>query len=839
MILGNMFPSSGGLASTIKPTAAKTTTASTAVGSSLADCMNRTKRRPGEWDIKWPSLRVQGFKDYKAITSIDELIEYLKRCEETGIGGFDYETSGDRDHREPPKDADGNPVTGKELDAWTKDVNLDPWKAEVCAMSLSAASDEARAIFITNPGVNQFEPALPRGEARKRLFDTLEKYFFTNPKIMKIAVNMNFETKFTTKYGKYILMPCADPFIAWIRISQLVLPHKIKNPKRPCTGKGLKPMTKEIFGVQMSEFNSVLEKNNALFFDEVPNDENDALSYCCEDSDYAVQHYLYWSEVGKQISNDNKLYPTYWDWLLNIEMPFTRVTGLMEFWGMKWDTDMAKVKTQEATIAIEEATEEMKQIARRHGIKNLNVGTAGKTKDTKSFIFDTLRLPAAAWSDRTKDPSLDSNAIMDMIFMLENNLIDPDEEKYLETELPEEWEMVNLDLSYQDQRLLWPRDYTAAEIHRMRIAQREPNKNAEDGIAFLQQMQKIQKYSTLLSSHIEGREKYLNPVTGRIHAHYEPWTETARLASSNPNGQNVPRPDNDELGVRNFYKAEDGFIFLLEDESAFELRLTSWKSGCEVMQNAFRNHEDLHRKTAATMTGKPEAEVTKHERSGAKAGNFGSVYGGTEHSLQRTFKKMGIRKSLPECKKIVDAVMKTYPGIPRMQKESVAVSRETGYAETIYGYKRLLPSINSGNRYDRGEDERRAANTPVQGSAADIMKKAQNAMYEKCGRDTAFFNGLEVPMYQGFDSRTQELLGCKAFMYHDRTRMVAQIHDEVITEMVDDRELVATYAQWQKDVMEIKPIDDFPIDLEAEASVAYSWGNKKALEDYLEFRKEG
>lgn len=665
MLLSNMFPKSGGLAASVKPGVAPTAN-NTAVGSSLADVINRTVKKPGEWTIKWPKLRVQGFKDYKPLLTIDEVIAYVKRCEETGLGGFDYETSGDINHRTPPTDEEGNPVEGKALDAWTKDVNLDPWKAEVCAMSLSAACDEARAIFIDNPGANQFEPGLPRGEARKRLFDTLEKYFFTNPKIVKIAVNMNFEAKFTAKYGKYILMPCADPFIGWIRISQLVLPNKIKNPKRPYTGKGLKPMTKEVFGVQMNEFNSVLEKNKALFFDEVPNDENDALSYCCEDSDYAVQHYLYWDEVAKQIPNGNDIYPTYSDWLNKIEMPFTRVTGLMELWGMKWDTDMAQVKTQEASIAIEEATEEMKNIARQYGIEDLNVGTAGKTKDTKAFIFDTMKLPAAAWSDKTKDPSLDTNAIMDMIFMLENNLVDPDEEKYLEAELPEEWKIVDLDLDYTDQRLLWPRDYSAAEIRRIRIAQRKPNPNAENGIKFLQQMQKIQKYSTLLSSHIQGREKYLNPVTGRIHAHYEPWTETARLASSNPNGQNVPRPDNDELGVRNFYKAEEGNVFLLEDESGFELRLTAWKSECEVMRKAFRDHEDLHRKTAATMTGKPEAEVTKHERSGAKAGNFGSVYGGTEYALQKTFKKMGMRKSLPECKKIVDAVMQTYPGIPRM-----------------------------------------------------------------------------------------------------------------------------------------------------------------------------
>lgn len=823
MKLSSMFPNSG-LANAVRPQAT-TPTASGAVqpAACLADVMQRKK--PGVWEIKWPKLRTQGFKDYQVITTIEELKAYIARCKETGLGGFDYETSGDRDHREPPKDADGNIVTGKALDAWTKDVNLDPWKTEVCAMSLSAAADEARAIFIDNPGANQFEPGLPRSEARKRLFDTLEADFFTSPDIMKIAVNLAFETKFTAKYGKYVLMPCADPFIAWIRISQLVLPHKIKNPKRPYTGKGLKPMTKEIFGVHMNEFSTVLTKNNALFFDEVPNDEADALNYCCEDSDYAVQHYLYWDEIAKQITNNNDLYPTYSDWLKAIEMPFTRVTGLMEFWGMKWDGDIATVKKQEAEIAQEEAAKEMQNIAASLGIADLNVGKGGKTKDVKSFIFDTMKLPAAAWSDKTKDPSLDSNALMDMIFMLENKLVDPDEEKYLEAELPEDWETLDPDA---------PGELTVDVRRRIRIAQRAEHTYKEQGIAFLRAMQKIQKYSTLLSSHIEGREKYVNPVTGRIHAHYEPWTETARLASSNPNGQNVPRPDNDELGIRNFYKAEEGKVFLLEDESGFELRLTAWASNCDVMLNAFRHHEDLHRKTAATMQGKPESEITKHERSGAKAANFGSVYGGTEHALQKTFKKQGIRKSLPECRKLVDAVMATYPGIPRYQKAAIVRSREQGYAETIYGYKRLLPYINSGNRYDRSDDERRGQNTPIQGSAADIMKKAQNSMYEKCGLDTATFKGIEVNVFTGFDNRTKELLQAPAFMQHDRTRMVAQIHDEIISEIDDDKNLVATYAKWQKDVMEIPPIPDFPIQLEAEASVAYSWGNKEDLEKWLE-----
>lgn len=112
-------------------------------------------------------------------------------------------------------------------------------------------------------------------------------------------------------------------------------------------------------------------------------------------------------------------------------------------------------------------------------------------------------------------------------------------------------------------------------------------------------------------------------------------------------------------------------------------------------------------------------------------------------------------------------------------------------------------------------------------------------MYEKCGIDTAITNGVEVTVYPGFDERTTELLNAKPFMYHDKTRMVAQIHDEVITEIKDDVELVSTYAQWQKDVMEIPPLKDFPVQLEAEASVAYSWGNKLSFDAYVEIKKGG
>ncbi len=122
---------------------------------------------------------------------------------------------------------------------------------------------------------------------------------------------------------------------------------------------------------------------------------------------------------------------------------------------------------------------------------------------------------------------------------------------------------------------------------------------------------KIQKYSTPLSSHIKGREKHVNRRSGRIHAGYSTFTETGRCNSFNPNGQNVPRLDNDEFGIRNFHVPDKGKVYFLIDFSGFESRLMAWKSGDEVMIDLFSNNGDMHKRTASVMTGKPESEIVK------------------------------------------------------------------------------------------------------------------------------------------------------------------------------------------------------------------------------------
>lgn len=802
MKLGSLFGRPKTLASSKKQVPVKE--------SKLAVEMEK-KKKPGQFDIVWPKVEPQQVKDYQAILTVSDLKKYLERCIQTGKAGFDWETAASEEIRAHYKKAFEDiekacaigAIDEKEAEKQRESLEkaylktpLDPWKGEICTVSLSAAAHESRVVPISHKVGQVFEPSMDRNEARKVVLDLLDEYLFKNENVLKIAVNLSFETKYAAKYGKYILGKVADPLIMWVRCLQIVAPQKINNSKKPTSGWGLKPATKHIFGVTMNDFSALLKKYKVNFFDEIDASKGEGLLYSAEDSDYAVQHYEYWSQIAAQI-------PRYEEWLHKIEMPFTRVIGLMEYWGMNWDPNLATQKKQEAEIMQEQAAERIKQIAKETFNVDINTGKSGKTNEVKSLMFDYLKIPVAKYGKT--GASLDQEALIDMAFMLENKLNDIDEEKYLSISLPENWGNIDPE-----------KDPTLDKLERgaIRIAKREPHPYKEQALEVIDQLKKIQKYTTLLSSHIIGREKYLNFMSGRIHAGYSPFTETGRLNSFNPNGQNVPRPDNDEFKIRNFFVPKPGKILFFIDFSGFELRLMAWKSGDEVMTELFNTGGDMHRRTASVMTGKSEAEIVKKERTDAKAGNFGISYGGTEHALQFTFKtKYMIRKTLDECAQIVNAVKTAYTRIPEYQRKIVLEAREQGYVQTIYGYMRLLPGINSANRRDRGSAERQAANTPVQGSAADIMKKVQNEIYESIGKQ-------------------------EGVLAHGSADMIAQIHDEIIFEIDDDPEIVVAVEKQIKQVMEQPPVPGFPVPIEAEGSVGYRWGEKMSVESWLKQREE-
>ncbi|TVX92262.1 DNA polymerase [Paenibacillus agilis] len=842
------------------------------------------RAKPGEFNITWPKVKPQLLKDYAPILTLTDLEAWLDRCIETGICGFDWETTASvetkqrwkdwledfkyeerkdeyleraqeirRQAERDKNDLDISTLTKKQRETEAKRIvkaaeksakeweakaaeldaeyefqreiylktPLDPWQGDICTASLCPEPHCVRVVPIDHKKGKVFEPLLSRDAARKLFMDTLDKKILRNRNVRKIAVNLGFETKFAAKYEKYIQKPVADPLVCWVRCMQLASPAKISDPKRPATDWGLKPATLDVFGVQMGNFEELLAKHSVDFFDEIDASQGDGLTYSAEDADYAVQHDMYWMEIARQI-------PKYEDWLNNIEMPFGRVIGLMEYWGMRWDSDLAEVKRQEAEAAQEAAAEDIKQLVRDTFDIEINPGKGGKTNEVKHVIFELMKLPAAKWGKPTKtgerNVSLDEEALIDMEFMLQHKLAVLTEEKYLAVELPEGWEKIDPDTDPhlgKDQR------------QAIRIRQRPDHPYKEQGIKLLELMKKIQKYATLLSSHINGREKHLNPVSGRIHANYTPWTETGRLNSSKPNGQNVPRLDNDAFGIRNFYVPGVGKILFFIDFSGFELRILAWRAKDGVMIELFNTGGDMHKKTASEMTGKDEADVTKKERTDAKPANFGIAYGGTEHSLQTTYKTdYGIRKTLDECLAMVNAVKRAYPGVPRYQVDVVTEARDTGYAETIHGYKRLLPGINSTNRYERESAGRQAGNTPIQGTAADVMKDVQNDVYDEIGRGTALvFDAQELNI--DVQELAVERNEAHVLLQHGHTDMIAQIHDEIIFEMDDNADVVDAAHAWIKARMEQPPLPDFPVKIEAEGSVGYAWGKKQGAYEWV------
>lgn len=830
----------GSLFGATKPkTLAKVPQATDKQQGALAAVIEKPKHNPSEpfGYVVWPKQPLQKVKDYKAILTIEDLEAYLRRCQETGLAGFDYETSGDEDHRVPPNYTEeqneafaGRPYAGKDLDKWLKNVNLDPWKADICTLSLAAAAHESRVIPISHKKGQIFEPSLSRSAARKLVMDTVDRLLFSNKSVVKIAVNLGFETKHTAKHAKYIQMPVADPLMMWVRCMQVISPQKIKVPSKPYSGWGLKAATKAFLGVEQGDFTAVLSKHEVMFFDEIAADTGDGLLYSAEDADYAVQHYEYWLEIAKQI-------PGYDKWLHEIEMPFQRVIGLMEYWGMNWDPDLAGVKHDEAINMQEAAAAEIKQIGKDLFNVDINPGKSGKTGDVKHLLFDLMGVPAAKYGKT--GPSLDEEALINMTFLVENKLVSLDEEKHLKVELPEGWETIDTEATYGEEG--FNGDLSKEERGAIRIAQRPDHPYKEPGIRLMQLLKNIQKYSTLLSSHIIGREKYRNPVSGRIHAGYGVWTETSRANSFSPNGQNVPRVDNDVFGIRNFYTSSPGKILFLIDFSGFELRILAWNAKDEVMIELFNTKGDMHRRTASTMTGKPESEITKLERNDAKPANFGIAYVGTEHALQKTFlTDLGVRKTLDECLFMVNAVKETYPGIPAFQREIALDAREKGYVSTAYGYIRILPGINSPNRYDRGSAGRQAANTPIQGSAADFMKRAQNTVYDQIGEDTAKAQAIRynAQLDQLSELETQQLLTLEGIVFeHGHTDMIAQIHDEIIFEVDDNPETVERVARTVQAIMEREPLRNFPVPIEAEGSVAYAWGTKMDVEEWLKQKR--
>ncbi|MEM6265058.1 MAG: DNA polymerase I [Bacteroidota bacterium] len=231
----------------------------------------------------------------------------------------------------------------------------------------------------------------------------------------------------------------------------------------------------------------------------------------------------------------------------------------------------------------------------------------------------------------------------------------------------------------------------------------------------------------LKSTYVDALPKLIHPDTGRVHTTYsQSVAVTGRLSSVNPNLQNIPIRTQDGREVRKGFVPKDAEHTLLSaDYSQVELRIMAALSKDEAMMQAFQDGEDIHRASAARVFGTAPEDVTSDQRSAAKTVNFGIIYGISAFGLSQ---RMNIARG--EASDIIKAYFEQYPRVKAYMDESVEYAKEHGYVETLFGRRRYLPDINSSNRTIRGFAERNAINSPIQGSAADIIKLAMIAVQQ-------------------------------------------------------------------------------------------------------------
>lgn len=294
----------------------------------------------------------------------------------------------------------------------------------------------------------------------------------------------------------------------------------------------------------------------------------------------------------------------------------------------------------------------------------------------------------------------------------------------------------------------------------------------------------------LKSTYIDGMINVINPATGKIHSKLnQAATATGRLSSTEPNLQNIPIKTENGRKIRKvFVPSSEEFILVDSDYSQIELRVLAHISGDEKFIDAFRKNEDIHTRTASEVFNVPLAEVTSLMRSRAKAVNFGIVYGISDFGLSRDLK---ITKK--EAKVYIENYFSRYPNVKKYMDDIVAHAKEKGYVVTLMNRRRYVPEVQSRNAIQRGIGERIAMNTPIQGSAADIIKIAMIKVYNELQR--------------------RQL----------KSRLILQVHDELIveayhTEVEEVKELV---------VRNMQEAMDLSIPLTAEVNTGTSWFDAK------------
>jgi len=526
-----------------------------------------------------------------------------------------------------------------------------------------------------------------------------------------------------------------EPLYDTIVAAQLTL--KNDTDFRELKDSGLKTLVPYLYEVELPTFEEVV---GGRFFDELDPDDWNTCRYACADSDYTLQLYHTFNEWF-----DTNI-PKHRYICEQIESPTAVYTGMMKYNGVGVNVALMEQKKVEAEKKIMELREKVLMVT-----GDIDIGSNCSTAAFKNFLYKTQGLPVLKTTAKFQD---------------------------------------------------------AADDQALQLLTVYCKKVRPELVPFFETVQELRKWTKIKSTYIDGYQKCINSATGRIHPDLLPMgTDTGRFAARRPNLQNMPRKGGDPVGVRQFIVATPGSTFLDFDFSQIELRVGAFYCRDEKMLQTYRGGGDIHAQTTSVIFNIPLEEAVdkdnpnyKERRTIAKNVNFGTFYGLFPRGLQQTLKfKAGLDKPVTDCEAIISNLKAGYPRLTQWQQDTIRRARLDGYSETSFGRRRYLPNIN--NRADWGKRsfaERCSMNTPIQGTAAEILKQAMKKLIAE--------------------------LSNRPYI-----RPILQIHDELLFEVDEGYEAEA--IQVIRAAMEAVPFDGFDVPIVAEGEHGTCFGKLQGLEE--------
>ena len=372
---------------------------------------------------------------------------------------------------------------------------------------------------------------------------------------------------------------------------------------------------------------------------------------------------------------------------------------------------------------------------------------------TLEKLFNEMELPLLGVLSRMERRGvlIDSDALFLQSNEIANRLSELEEQAYVLAGQP-----FNLASTKQLQEILFDK-LGLPVIQKTPKGAPSTNEEVLEELAFSHELPKVlvehRGLSKLKSTYTDKLPQMVNPQTGRVHTSYhQAVTATGRLSSSDPNLQNIPIRNEEGRRIRQAFIAREGFTVVAADYSQIELRIMAHLSQDQGLINAFTQGKDIHRSTAAEIFGVALDEVTSEQRRNAKAINFGLIYGMSAFGLSR---QLGIGRA--DAQSYMDLYFKRYPGVQTFMHDIREKAKAQGYVETLFGRRLYLPDINSSNGMRRKAAERVAINAPMQGTAADIIKRAMIQLDQKLQNDPDIAMIMQVHDELVFEVRSEKV----------------------------------------------------------------------------------